>query len=74
MLTQDDVFLVTDRELTRGIDYRVAPGTKGISLLVMSPSANQRAYVQLLGRCGRYNEACLRSVWNQLASVVDSQE
>ena len=40
VLTQDDVLLITERELTRGVDYRVAEGTMGISLLVMSKSAN----------------------------------
>ena len=45
VLTQKDVLLITECELTRGVDYRVAEGTKGISLLVMSKSANLRAYV-----------------------------
>ena len=40
VLSQDDVFLITDYTLTRGVDYRVAQGTKGISLLVMRSVGN----------------------------------
>ena len=74
VLGKDDVFLITDHELIRGIDYRSAPGTKGISLLVMSSVGNQRAYLQLLGRVGRFKEPCQRFVWNELSEVVDSYE
>lgn len=37
-LTSEDVYLITEPELARGIDYRAASGTRGISLLVMSAS------------------------------------
>ena len=64
LLTKDDVLLITKRELSRGIDYRAAEGTVGLALLVMSSVASERAYVQLLGRVGRYNETCMRFLWD----------
>ena len=70
-LTSADTLLVTKEELTRGVDYRAAKGTPGIALLVMSASPNQRAYLQLLGRVGRYREPCKRFIWDQLAAPVD---
>ena len=73
-LSQDDVFVIQDPELTRGIDYRAAEGTRGIALLVMSSAKSERAYIQLLGRVGRYQEPCLRFVWNELDEVIDCYE
>ena len=75
-LTSSDTFVITDPELTRGVDYRAATGTLGIALLVMSSSQSERAYVQLLGRVGRYKEPCLRFVWSELDSedVIDCYE
>ena len=70
-LTVNDVLLITDPTLARGIDYRAAEGTRGIALFVMSACESERAYVQLLGRVGRYREPCLRYVWDQLSSEVD---
>ena len=70
-LTCADTLLVTKEELTRGVDYRAAKGTPGIALLVMSASPNERAYLQLLGRVGRYREPCKRFIWDQLAAPVD---
>ena len=42
----------------------------------MSSSQSERAYVQLLGRVGRYKEPCLRFVWSELDSedVIDCYE
>ena len=40
----------------------------------MSESQTERAYVQLLGRVGRYQEPCLRYVWNELDEVIDCYE
>ena len=42
MLTRDDVMVITDPELTRGVDYRFAKGTgtKGIALFVMRAVSN----------------------------------
>ena len=41
-LTRDDVMVITDSELTRGVDYRCASGTgtKGIALFVMRAVSN----------------------------------
>ena len=44
-LKPDDVFVISDPALARGIDYRAAPGSKGIALLVMSACESERAYV-----------------------------
>ena len=73
-LSQDDFFVISDPELARGIDYRAAKGTEGIALFVMSSAKSERAYVQLLGRVGRYQEPCLRFVWNELDEVIDCYE
>ena len=73
-LSQDDFFVISDPELARGIDYRAAKGTEGIALFVMSSAKSERAYVQLLGRVGRYQEPCLRFVWNELDEVIDYYE
>ena len=72
-LTSSDILLITEAELARGIDYRVAPNseTEGISLFVMSKAANLRAYVQLLGRVGRYKEECKRFKWTELKDPID---
>ena len=41
-LTRDDIMVITDPELTRGVDYRCASGTgtKGIALFVMRAVSN----------------------------------
>lgn len=70
MLTSQDVVLITDATLARGVDYRAADGIKGLALLVMSSSQSERAYIQLLGRVGRYREPCLRFVWDELDEVI----
>ena len=38
----------------------------------MSDFANRRAFVQALGRVGRFNEKCKRFVWDKLESPVNS--
>ena len=65
------MLLVTDTDLMRGVDYRVLAGTMGISLLIMSSFENKRAYVQALGRVGRFHEKAKRFVWDQLTEPVD---
>ena len=70
-LVEQDVLLVRNTDLMRGIDYRVAAGTMGISLLIMSGFENKRAYVQALGRVGRFHEKAKRFVWDQLPQTVD---
>ena len=71
-LGSHDLLLVKQPKLMRGVDYRVTTGTMGISLLIMSDFANRRAFVQALGRVGRFNEKCKRFVWDQLESPVNS--
>ena len=56
----------------RGVDYRVTTGTMGISLLIMSDFANRRAFVQALGRVGRFNEKCKRFLWDELETPVNA--
>ena len=56
----------------RGVDYRAAVGTEGISLLIMSSFDTTRAYVQALGRVGRFNEPSKRFIWEQLKEPVDT--
>ena len=51
----------------RGIDFSAEDG---IDLMVMAPSPNIRAYQQLLGRVGRYNQPCFRAILKG-ASMVD---
>ena len=70
-LAAQDVLLVTKPELMRGVDYRVQAGTQGISLLIMSKLANTRAYVQALGRVGRFTEKARRFVWDGVGAPVD---
>ena len=69
-LKASDIFLISEPELARGLDYRCADGTKGISLLVMGESSSVRAYIQLLGRVGRYHDPCLRFLWDELDDRV----
>ena len=65
------MFLVTNKKLMRGVDYRVLSGTEGISLLVMSCFESTRAYIQALGRVGRFNEQAKRFIWDRLQETVD---
>ena len=44
-LTSNDVILITDPSLARGIDYRAAERARGIALFVMSSCPSMRAYV-----------------------------
>lgn len=62
--------MITDIELTRGVDYRAAPGVKGIALLVMSPMPSDRALIQLLGRVGRFFEESRRFKCSKLRETV----
>ena len=69
-LTKYDILVVTDAELMRGVDYRSAKNA-GISLLIMGAFASTRAFVQGLGRVGRYTEPCQRFLHSDLKSAVD---
>ena len=69
----NDVFLVKDPNLMRGVDYRSLAGTEGISLLIMSCFQSTRAYIQALGRVGRYHEPARRFIWDRLEEPVDKK-
>ena len=62
----------------RGVDYRVkkeARGeTEGIALLVLNTFDTKRAYIQGLGRVGRYNECSLRFIWEALQEPVNKKK
>ena len=73
-MTKNDTLFVTELDLTRGVDYRAAPGTKGIALLLMHEMPSERALVQLLGRVGRFNEFCQRFRWVELPSLVSEKK
>ena len=62
---------MTDADLMRGVDYRVEPGTEGISLLLMSGFESTRAYIQALGRVGRFDERSKRFLWKELKDPVN---
>ena len=70
-LSKHDIFIVTDPKLMRGVDYRAAKHTRGISLLIMGDFDSQRSYIQGLGRVGRYNECSQRFIWEQLKEPVN---
>ena len=70
-LTKDDLYVVSDPALMRGVDYRAANGTMGISLLIMSGFDSDRAYIQALGRVGRFGELYKRFIWDGLEQTVD---
>ena len=53
--------------MMRGLDYNTAHYA-GIALLIAQPCTSKRAYVQALGRVGRYGTQCKRYV---LGNAVD---
>ena len=46
----------------RGFDYRSAAGTDGIALLIAKTFNSKRAFLQGLGRCGRYSDQYRRAI------------
>ena len=50
----------------RGIDFSAEDG---IDLFVMVSSPNLRAYQQLLGRVGRYNQPCSRAMAHSVRMI-----
>ena len=54
------VKLISKSYGSRGLDYRSVENKLGICLIVLSSSASEREWLQLLNRVGRYNEECLR--------------
>ena len=56
----------------RGVDYRSDP--HGIDELIANQFPNQRAYLQGLGRVGRYNEPCERFILSGLNETVNKEQ
>ena len=54
------VKLISKSYGSRGLDYRSVENQLGICLIVLSSSASEREWLQLLNRVGRYKEECLR--------------
>ena len=71
-LTPYDCVLVSRLDLMRGVDYRSDP--HGIDELIANQFPNKRAYVQGLGRVGRYNEPCGRFIITGLNDTVDKEQ
>ena len=74
LLTCHDVLFVSKKLLMRGVDYRTDKNheaTLGISIFIMKSFDTSRAFIQGLGRVGRFKEKCLRFVWEQLHEPVD---
>ena len=57
----------------RGFDYRSHENTEGIALLVASTFSSKRAYLQGLGRCGRYGDVFKRAILNGIEPFEDEK-
>ena len=69
-LGKNDVLIVNDSQLMRGLDYRSAePG--GIALLLTKRFPSKRTFKQALGRVGRFDEPCKRYHYDSIANLVD---
>ena len=58
-MQRDTVLIQTQEWLMRGLDYKTAD-PRGIALLICSGTTSHRAYLQALGRVGRYAANCSR--------------
>ena len=65
------VYFVSQEINMRGIDYR---SENGIELLICNPLSNERAYIQALGRVGRYGEPCGRWILEGVPSISSVKE
>ena len=65
-LKEQQLFIITELELVRGVDYRSVDGG-GINLLIAHSLPTTRELKQLLGRVGRYGEPCSRYYVNSLS-------
>ena len=63
-----DVVVHTTEEWFRGVDYNTAH-PDGIALLIAKPFSSERAYLQALGRVGRYATNCERFILSETARV-----
>ena len=59
--------LQTEAWMMRGLDYNTEHHA-GIGLLIAKPCSSRRAYIQALGRVGRYGTQCKRYL---LGNAVD---
>ena len=57
---------------SRALDYRSFENPLGICLIVLSSSASEREWLQLLNRVGRYKEECLRIVNSKVEKVDEA--
>ena len=69
-LIKEDVLIVTDPKLMRGLDYRSAE-PEGMALLLTKQFPSKRTLKQALGRVGRFDEPCKRYRFDQMANLVD---
>ena len=58
-MLKDEVLIISEPYLTRGVDYRSETGA-GLELLITFPQASKRQLRQLFGRVGRQDEPCAR--------------
>ena len=58
-MLKDEILIISEPSLTRGVDYRSATGA-GLDLLITFPQASKRQLKQLFGRVGRQDEPCGR--------------
>lgn len=67
-ISSHECIIQTDEEAMRGVDYRSTDGS-GIKLLLARDFPSERAFVQALGRVGRYLEPCERFIQEGLTPV-----
>ena len=67
----DGVVVVTEPLMMRGLDYRSA---SGFILVIATQLKNHRAFMQALGRVGRYEEPCERYIEPGLEPVDNVAE
>ena len=72
-LTPYDCVIQTHPDAMRGVDYRACSGG-GLKLLLARSLPNQRAYIQSLGRVGRYAEACDRYILEGVNAVDEDAQ
>ena len=65
------IVLQTDETYMRGHHYDTQD-ERGIALLMAAPCSSERAYIQALGRVGRYGKPCLRYIVDGVDRFDDS--
>ena len=83
-----DCYIVTQKRLMRGFDYRGTPidnatatlpcedstSRTKLSLLLACSADTERDYIQALGRVGRYGDACARYRLHGVAKVDEDKQ